>query len=452
MMASEHVGIVGGGLLGLSLADRLRTQGHRVTVLEAAAEVGGLAAAWDVGGVRWDKFYHVILLSDSHTHALLKRLNLQDEFVGTETRTGFYTDGKLHSMSNSLEFLRFPPLSLWGKFWLGMTILRASRTTDWKALERIPVVEWLTKLSGKRTVEKIWLPLLKAKLGDSYRDASAAFIWATIQRMYAARKSGMKKELFGYVKGGYGRVLDRFAEVLTADGVDIRTRSPVKRIDSPAGVGPRVELASGEVLAFDRVVCTAAPPLAEKLLPDLRAEEHDRLSAVKYQGIVCASVLLRKPLDRFYVTNLTDPWVPFTGVIEMSALVDRAEFGGHSLVYLPKYIAPDDPLMSEPDDSIRERFTAALERMYPHFNRADVLAFQIARVRHVFPIPTLGYSDRVPPMRTSLPGVFLVNSSQIVNGTLNVNETLQLAERGFHALSPSPIKGEGLGVRGEVSV
>lgn len=431
MMASEHVGIVGGGLLGLSLADRLRTQGHRVTVLEAAPEVGGLAAAWEIAGVRWDKFYHVILLSDSHTHALLRRLNLQDNFVGTETKTGFYTDGKLHSMSNSLEFLKFPPLSLWGKFWLGMTILRASRTTDWKRLEQIPVVDWLTKLSGKRTVEKIWLPLLKAKLGDSYREASAAFIWATIQRMYAARKSGMKKELFGYVKGGYGRIIDRFAEVLKADGVEIRTNAAVKRIDSPTGVGPRVELMSGEVVNFDRVVCTAAPPLAVKLLPDLATSERNLLAAVKYQGIVCASVLLKNPLDRYYVTNLTDPWVPFTGVIEMSALVDRSEFGGNHLVYLPKYVAPDDPVMSEPDDSIRERFTAALERMYPHFTRADVLAFQVARVKHVFPIPTLGYSDRVPQMRTCLPGVLLVNSSQIVNGTLNVNETLQLAERGF---------------------
>src|SRR5438552_2314389 len=110
----EHVGIVGGGLLGLSLADRLRGAGCRVTVMEAAPEVGGLAAAWQLhpsplegewpgvkAAVRWDKFYHVILLSDSHTHALLRRLNLHSEFVGTETKTGFYTDGKLHSMSNS---------------------------------------------------------------------------------------------------------------------------------------------------------------------------------------------------------------------------------------------------------------------------------------------------------------------------------------------------------------
>jgi peptidoglycan-N-acetylglucosamine deacetylase len=44
-------------------------------------------------------------------------------------------------------------------------------------------------------------------------------------------------------------------------------------------------------------------------------------------------------------------------------------------------------------------------------------------------VPTLGYSRRVPPRRTSVPGVELVTSAQIVNGTLNVNETVQLAER-----------------------
>jgi hypothetical protein len=43
-------------------------------------------------------------------------------------------------------------------------------------------------------------------------------------------------------------------------------------------------------------------------------------------------------------------------------------------------------------------------------------------------------------MTTSLTGLFLVNSSQIVNGTLNVNETLTLADRGFaeiHAEVPA---------------
>ena len=139
---------------------------------------------------------------------------MEDEFEWVETKTGFYTDGKLVSMSNTLEFLQFPPLDLISKFRLGATIFYASRVKDWKALEKISVEDWLTKLSGKRTFEKMWKPLLKAKLGEAYKETSAAFIWATIQRMYAARNSGLKREMFGYVRGGYARVLEKFGEHL----------------------------------------------------------------------------------------------------------------------------------------------------------------------------------------------------------------------------------------------
>jgi len=65
--------------------------------------------------------------------------------------------------------------------------------------------------------------------------------------------------------------------------------------------------------------------------------------------------------------------------------------------------------------------------MYPHFQRQDVLAFRLSRVRRVLAISTLNYSTNLPPQTTSLPGVHVVNSAHIVNGTLNVNETVQLA-------------------------
>jgi protoporphyrinogen oxidase len=437
---SDHCGIVGGGVLGLQLARRLADRGHRVTVLEAAPHVGGLAAAWDIGGVTWDKHYHVILLSDSKVHDLLAHLRLSDEFVGKQTRTGFYTDGKLYSLSNSLEFLRFPPLGLVGKLRLGATIFRASRITDWRALERIPVAVWLTKWSGRRTVEKIWLPLLRSKLGDSYKVASAAFIWAIIARMYAARRSGLKTEQFGYVRGGYARILARFAESLTAAGVDIRTDTAVEGVAAAAG-GVRVAVAGGESLHFDKVVVTSAAPLAAKLISGLTDVERDTLNGVTYQGIVCASVLLKKPLANYYVTNITDDWVPFTGVIEMTALVDPAEVGGNHLVYLPKYVAPGDPIFAESDESVRGRFLAALRRMYPHFDPADVLAIKVSRVRNVFAVSTLNYSDRLPPTRTSVPGVFLVNSAQIAHGTLNVNETLDLADRAIQIIDHRDTEG-----------
>jgi protoporphyrinogen oxidase len=347
-------------------------------------------------------------------------------------------------MSNTVEFLRFPPLGMLDKLRLGATIFYASKIKDWKRLEQIPVADWLRKLSGNRTFEKIWLPLLRAKLGENYQIASAAFIWAIIARMYAARRTGLKKEMFGYVKGGYARVLERFGAVLAEEGVDVRLRSATGKVWSADGQA-HVELEDGRHEAFDRVVLTVPAPTAARLCPDLTAEEKAKLNAIRYQGVICASVLLKQPLANYYVTNITDGWVPFTAVIEMSALVDPQHLGGRRLVYLPKYVAPDDPAFGWSDQEIEEKFLAALERMYPHFRRSDVLCFRVSRVRYVLAIATLNYSAALPDMATSLPGVYIVNSAHIVNGTLNVNETIQLAEQALHRLSlhavarPTPV-------------
>src|ERR1700688_4244003 len=152
----ERWGIVGGGLLGMTLAHRLARLGKEVTLFEAADHLGSLASAWPLGDVTWDRHYHVTLLSDRHLLSLLAELALAEEMEWVETRTGFFTDGRLFSMSNTWEFLRFPPLRLWDKFRLGATIFYASRIKGWRRLEKVPVADWLGRWSGRRTLERIW--------------------------------------------------------------------------------------------------------------------------------------------------------------------------------------------------------------------------------------------------------------------------------------------------------
>jgi protoporphyrinogen oxidase len=436
----EHWGIVGGGFLGMTLAHRLAQHGKRVTLFEGANYLGGLASAWDLGDVVWDRHYHVTLLSDTYLRSLLTELELEKEMEWVETKTGFYTDGKMYSMSNTLEFLRFPPLGLLDKLRLGGTIFFASRVKNWQKLEKIPVTDWLRRWSGSHTFEKIWLPLLRAKLGENYKRTSAAFIWACIARMYAARRTGLKKEMFGYVSGGYARVLERFAEVLAKEKVDIKLGQPAKKVEPASNGKVCVELKNGQREIFDQVVLTIAAPLAAGICRGLSRDEQDRLKNIQYQGIICASLLLKRSLANFYVTNITDAWVPFTAVIEMSALVDRKHFGGNALVYLPKYVTPDDPAFSLSDREIEERFVAALAQMYPHFRPSDVVCFRVSRVKYVLALSTLNYSEGLPSMTTSTPGVHIVNSAHICNGTLNVNETVQLAEKAATMLLSLPIR------------
>lgn len=418
--------VLGGGVLGMTIAHRLQQEGHQVTLIESRDRLGGLADAWQVGDVTWDRHYHVTLLSDKYVRDLWTELGVESDMEWVETKTGFYTDGQLHSMSNTLEFLKFPPLRLIDKLRLGGTIFWASRVTNWKKLEQIYVADWLSKLSGRRTFEKMWLPLLRAKLGECWRDTSAAFIWATIARMYAARRSGLKKEMFGYVRGGYARVLDAFENSLRQNDVEVRCSTTVSRLTSTSDQRVEVETTDG-VATFDRVVSTLPSPVLNDILPELNNAQRQQHASIRYHGIVCASVVLKKPISEYYVTNITDDGVPFTAVIEMTALVDPAQLNGRHLIYLPKYVTPDDPAFDRTDEQLEEEFLSALDRMYAHFSRDDVEAFRVSRVRHVFALPTPGYSERVPPIPTNVPGVFAVNSAHIVNGTLNVNESVKLA-------------------------
>lgn len=439
-------GIVGGGLLGMTLAWDLAKAGHDVTIFEAGPRCGGLAAPWQLGDVVWDRHYHVTLYSDESLRALLGELGLENDLRWVTPGTGFFVDGAMHPFSGALDYLRFPPLSLPQKARLGATILKASRIERWEPLEDLTAVDWLTRHCGRKTVERIWLPLLRAKLGSQAHRASAAFIWAIIARMYAARRSGVGREQFGYVTGGYDRTLRRFEERLRARGVRIETSCRVDRVDAlSGGVGV---VANSELHRFDRVVVTLAAPLAARVCPGLSARERALYNGIEYQGIVCASILADEPLTPYYITNIADASVPFTGVIEMTALVDRSEFKGRSLIYLPKYVTRDDEALRLSDEEIETTFLDALTRMHPQFSRANVRAFRVSRVPYVFPVPTLGYSRRLPPVRTSVPGLFAASSAHIVNGTLNVNETVRLARN----VLPMLLAGEPATTRSAVAV
>jgi protoporphyrinogen oxidase len=421
-------GIVGGGVLGMTLAHRLVKYGHEVTIFEASPVPGGLLKNCKLNDVEWDSFYHVILKSDLHLRSLLRELDLEKEINWVETKTGFYSNGKLYSMSNVFEYLKFPLINLIDKFRLGITIINASREKDWMRLEKIPIENWLTRWSGKNTYEKIWAPLLRAKLGKNYKSASAAFIWATIQRMYAARNSGIKKEMFGYINGNYKKIIKKYLDKLDQENVTIKTGHSAQKIFKQDDGKISIKFNNGSTESFDQVIMTIPSSYVPQICSGLSIEENIKHKNIKYLGVICVSLLLRKSLSGYYITNITDENLPFTGVIEMSALVDKSQFGGNALVYLPKYLESNDNDFSLTDEEIKNRFWEALLKMYPDLNEKDLLAINIARAKYVFALPALMYSENLPPISTSIHGLHIVNTAHIVNGTLNVNETINLAD------------------------
>jgi protoporphyrinogen oxidase len=428
----ERWAVLGGGLMGQVLALRLREAGHEVTLIEAAPDLGGLAMPWSVAGVTYDKFYHVVLPFDHRTLSLVNELGLQDEVVWKRTQTGFFAKGRLVPLNGAIDYLRLPVIGMVGKLRLAVLLMAGARIRDGAPLDRVPVEDWLVRWCGRGCYEGIWKPLLRAKLGDNYRRASAAFIWASIRRLYLARKGTGKIEELGFVRGGYRRILDALRDRLGTAGVDLMTGTQVKKVARLAD--GFVVQTSGGTHAFDRVVSTLPASLSARVCEGLTEAERGRLDEVVYQGIVCASVVLNRPLGGYYLTYLTDPTLPFTAIVEMSALTGTEGFGGRTLVYLPRYVTQEDEYWGLDDAEIEARFLAGLRKVYPDLADHEVEGFRCARVREVMAVPTVGYRDRVPPVVTSVPGLYLVNSAQIIDGTLNVDATLGALEAAMPSL------------------
>jgi protoporphyrinogen oxidase len=421
-----HVGILGGGVTGLTAAFYLLRQGHEVTILESRSQVGGLATFFDFGPFSWDKFYHCILTTDEPLLQLIDDLGLSSEVRWTNTKVGFYTGQGLYSMSSTMDFLKFPPLSLWEKFRLALGVLRASRIRDGKKLEGILVSDWLIKVFGRGNYEKMWGPLLKCKLGACREEASAAFIWATIFRLNSTRKKGSRKECLGYVRGGYRTVFGRLLENIERMGGVVRTNMAVEKIESNPDGSLSIRT-TATTYRFDRVIATAPSHVVEKLIPELSVDYKQRLKEVKYLGMVCVVLLLKRKLTPYYTTNLTEQSVPFTGVIEMTSLISLDETAGRHLVYLPKYTAPGDPLFEASDEDVWKLFRRSFIQMFPDVGESDIERRFVFRERLVQPLPVLHYSDRVPPMETNVSGLLVANTTQIVNSTLNNNEMVKIS-------------------------
>ncbi len=422
------VGVIGGGLSGLALAQRLSAQGHAVTVFEQASQPGGLATYEDHGPFVFDRYYHVILPSDRFLMSFIRDLGLGDELRWETTLTGFWVDRAMHSVSNTLEFLTFKPLSLWSKFRLAMTILYCSRINNWRRLEKITVEEFLIRHSGRTTYEKMWKPLLLAKLGPSYKRVSAVFIWTYIKRMFSARDSSASKEQMGHVRGGYKTIFDRLEEVIPAQGGRIRLGCTVDRIKAVDGDGGIEVVADGQLERFDKVIFTGPVNVLEKVADsDLIAIE-DSGHEVEYLGVLCMALVTKRPLTDFYILNIADDRIPFTGVVGMSNILESEETAGHHLTYLPKYVLSTDEELRRPESELREEFLAGLRLMFPDLTDDDIVSDRVHRAIKVQPLQVLEFSEIIPKTKTSNPDFYVHNTAQFVNNTLNNNAVIEAVD------------------------
>ena len=406
-----QVTIVGGGFTGLTAAYELAKSGISVTVLEAEPEIAGLAAAFNVGGEKLDRFYHHWFTNDKEVMQLIDELGLNDRVEINPTNTGVYYANNFFKLSTPWDLLNFTPLSFFDRIRLGLLALRARRVKDWMVLEDKTAHEWLRELGGDNVYRIVWEPLLKGKFGPYAEQVSAVWFWNKLKLRGGSRGKGGEERL-AYFKGGFVGLADALAQRILDLGGRIETNAPVLAITPVDGAWQTTT--SNGIITSDRVIATTALPLIAGMVPSWANNSYIKsLERIQYIGNVCLVLELDRPLSKTYWLNVNDPNFPFVGVIEHTNFERAETYGGNHIVYLSKYLPHTDLMYSMTAEELLDYSLPYLQKMFPKMERNWILKHHLWRARWSQPVVEKNYSKLIPPEDGPKEGFHICSMAQI---------------------------------------
>ncbi len=423
---STNVAIIGGGLTGMSAADRLSQHGCRCTLFEREATLGGLAGSFQVNGVWVEKFYHHLFTSDTAMAELIARLGLGDRLEWLPTSNSFFAN-RIYRLSTPLDLLRFAHLNPIDRVRLGLLYLRARFVRHWQPLEEITAREWLIQMAGRTVYERVWQPLLRNKFGRYADQVAAVWIWNKLKLRGSSRGKAQEERL-GYLREGFGQAIAALERQLRAQGVHIELNAPVERVHIEAGRATGL-VVNGTWRPFDHILVTVAPELFVQLAPDLPPDYRARLLKIKYLANVCLVMSLDRSLSDTYWLNVGDPTIPFTGVIEHTNMQRPERYGGAHLAYLSRYMDPEDPYYRMSADELLDAYLPHLRKMFRGFERTWVRQVWAWRERYTQPVIGLRYSQLKPPFRTPVERLWLSCMAQVYPQDRGMNYAVVYGQR-----------------------
>jgi protoporphyrinogen oxidase len=424
-VAPGRVSVVGAGVAGLAAATRLAEAGIAVTVHDPAPGVGGLAGGFNVGGTSVERFYHHIFHSDRTALAWIDDLGLGSRLEFLPAAMGYFSGGRMHRFGTPLSLIRFQPLPPIDRLRLGLRILRLSRQASPAQFESVSAVEWLRQRASAVEMARFWEPLLEAKFGPDRGEVSMAWLWARF-RARVGDKAGLGERL-GYLRGGFQSLPDAMAERARGLGVEIRLGDRITAVNVEAGRVAGVSVEGKAPVPADIVLWTASLQVLARAVPGLPAAYRETCAGIRYHTALVAVVELQESVLPYYWVTVGDRGLPFTVAVEHTRLVGTADYAGRTIVYLGRYISPDDPLAAESDESVKANFlAAAAEHFSPRFR--EPLAVHLFRAPAAQPILPPGWGSTRPPLRTGLPGLVAANMAQIYPWDRGINYSIELGE------------------------
>ncbi|MHB8620167.1 MAG: NAD(P)/FAD-dependent oxidoreductase [Chloroflexota bacterium] len=420
------IAVIGGGIAGLTAALELSSHGERVVVYEAAPGLGGQAGTFEVEGARLERFYHHLFTADLDMIDLVRQLGIQDRLLWVQPRMGLFHAGQVRQFGTIGSLLALPYLSLADKLRFGVVTLFLMRLNRYQVFEGVPAWDWMRGAAGPNLFDVVWGPLLEAKFSRYAHDASMVWLWGKLALRGASRRSG--KELLGYFNLSFQVLIDALGQRLRRQGVELHTSSPVEEV-RPEADGRLVVRLEGRERTFDRVILALHNRDVPRLAPSLPGSYRADLGRITYEAACCLVLSLHHPLSNIYWMNISDPTLPFTAIVEHTNFMPPERYNGRHIVYLSRYMPPDDPLLSLSKEDLLATYQPHLVKVQPRFRPDWVHQSWLFKDSQAQPIITTNYGRLRPPFTTPIPNLYLANTTQIYPEDRGTNYAARLGRQ-----------------------
>jgi protoporphyrinogen oxidase len=215
--------------------------------------------------------------------------------------------------------------------------------------------------------------------------------------------------------------------------VQLEFANPVKRI-TRTGDGLEVQSRTGAE-RFARVLFTAAPQELSRVAGEQFPGEYQaNLTALPATAALCVVLELSRSLTPYYWLNIADPEFPFGGLIEHTNYIPRERYGGRFVLYISKYMFPDNPLWSARDNEVWSVYRPFLQRVNPKFDDSWVLARHHFKAAYAQPVIPRNYPSVMPRFETPVPGLYHACMAQIYPEDRGQNYAVRSGNRAAQAL------------------
>jgi len=408
MSKMKHVVILGGGLAGLSAADKLLDAGFKVTILEKASILGGLASSFQADGEWVPKYYHHVVSHNKTTQQYLSKYNAMGDNKWKKIKVAIGVNGKLSHINEIFGLLKFDYLSFWEKIRFGIfglyTIFLMNPD---KILDSENAQDWLTKYAGKGVTQKIFYNLYG-------RNKFNAQLFVVSAKQFAFRlKEREIYDQFTFPEKGIQPMIDGLEKDIIKKSGKINTKCNTKQINFEK----KEVITETQKIKYDILLNTI--PFSEflKLTKELPKELIDNISRIKYCPCVGIVFATKEFLDsKTYWINLFQERVHV--IMQHSVLIDKYK---NKITWAIRYGGSEEDL-ELPDEEIKKEYLSSIKKYFPTLEPIWVKVF---REKYAEPVYDRDYSYYMPDAKSGVEGLYFAGIQITFPKIRNMNTALE---------------------------